>query len=247
MKFLDSTITSISELVKKLKDNTDALKIPVWYRGQANCKWNLEPKLLRLYQAPPETFYLNKFRQDATMIINHTPKSEFDWLFLMQHYGIPTRLLDWSESPLVSLYFAVSDSSIDSDAALWVLLPTELNKHSNYRPEHEFEIPSFDDEHLQNYLPSTISRERKSSLYPMAAIAPRNSSRMQSQQGVFTISHRENIYVDNAGAEGASKDHIWRYLIPQDAKEHIRKELKLLGFSKFQLFPELESLADNIL
>ena len=247
MKFLDSPITNVSELIQKLKDNTDNLNIPVWYRGQGNIEWNLEPKLLRSHKIPPETFYLNKFRQDATMIINHIPKSEFDWLFLMQHYGIPTRLLDWSESPLVALYFAVNDSSIINDASLWVLLPTELNKHSNYRPEHEFEVPSFDDEHLQNYLPSTIARERKSSLYPMAAIAPRNSSRMQAQQGVFTISHRENIYVDEAGAVGASKDHIWRYSIPYDAKEHIRKELKLLGFSKFQLFPELESLADNLL
>jgi len=246
MKFPDASIESVSELIQKLKENTEYLKIPVWYRGQGNFQWNLEPKLLRVHSSPPETFYFNKFRQDATMIINHTPKTEFDWLFLMQHYGIPTRLLDWSESPLVSLYFAVNDSLIKEDAALWVLLPTELNKYSNYRPEHEFEVPSFDDEHLKNYLPSTIAKERKSSLYPMAAIAPRNSSRMQSQQGVFTISHRENIYVDNAGAEGAPKQHIWKYIIPYSAKEHIRKELKLLGFTKFQLFPELESLADNL-
>ncbi|WP_288441250.1 hypothetical protein [uncultured Chryseobacterium sp.] len=79
----------------------------------------------------------------------------------------------------------------------------------------------------------------------MAAIAPRNSSRMQSQQGVFTISHRENTFIDKAGPEGIPNTYIWRYIIPSKIKEELKNELKLLGFSKFQLFPELESIVEN--
>src|SRR3546814_12618621 len=108
----------------------------------------------------------------------------------MQHYGIPTRLLDWTESPLTGLYFAL-ERDIDKDGALWVLLPCELNQKNNYRPDYEFEIPSFEDSHLTNYVPSTIASESKSKLLPMAAIAPRNSPRMQAQQGVFTIRSEE--------------------------------------------------------
>jgi hypothetical protein len=143
------------------------------------------------------------------------------------------------------LYFAINEFE-NQDGALWVLLPTELNKKSNYRPEFEFEVPSFEDEHLTNYLPSTIAKESKSKLFPMAAIAPRNSPRMQAQQGVFTISHRENIRIENAGADGSPRDHIWKYIIPALAKKTFKKELKWLGINRFQLFPELQSLSENL-
>jgi hypothetical protein len=245
MKYPETNIESIGDFLEKLSTHIGAYGGPVWYRGHSIATWNLEPKLMRIHHRPPETHYLNKFKQDASMILNHQPKSEFEWLFLMQHYGVATRLLDWSESPLVGLYFALENNK-DQDGALWVLLPCELNLKSNYRPDFEFEIPSFEDEHLRGYVPSTIAGESKSKLLPMAAIAPRNSARMQAQQGVFTISHRENIFIDQAGPDGAPKDHTWKYVIPQVNKQKLAKELVLLGFNRFQLFPELESLANKI-
>lgn len=244
MRFEDRNIKSVGELVGLLQGDTTDLDLPVWFRGQANIAWNLEPKVMRIDPIPSESHYLNKFKQDASIILSRRPENEFEWLFLMQHYGVATRLLDWSESPLVGLYFALINN-YDDDGALWVLLPTELNKISNYKPDFESEIPSFEDEHLKNYLPSTIAQERKSSLQPMAAIAPRNSSRMQAQQGVFTIGHRENILIEQAGHEGTPKNHIWRYIISADVKAQLIKQLKLLSFSKFQLFPELDSLSSN--
>lgn len=245
MKYTDSKIESIGDLLIKLREHIGEYKGPVWYRGHSDADWNLEPKYMRIPNAPPETHYLNKFKQDATMILNHQPKSEFEWMFLMQHYGIPTRLLDWTESPLVGLYFALLTQQ-EKQGALWVLLPCDLNIKSNYRPEFEFEIPSFEDEQMLGYVPSTIARENKSKLLPMAAIAPRNSQRMQAQQGVFTISHRDNIFVDKAGAEGTVKNHIWRYIIEPGDKEKLKEDLAILGIDRFQLFPELESLAHKI-
>lgn len=244
MRYDTENVTSIGEFLTKISLHIGDYKGPIWYRGHAVSDWNLEPKLMRITDRPPETHYLNKFKQDASIILNHYPQSEFEWLFLMQHYGVPTRLLDWTESPLTGLYFALETHN-DNDGALWVLLPCELNQKSNYRPDYEFEIPSFEDVHMIGYVPSTIARESKSKLIPMAAIAPRNSPRMQAQQGVFTISHRENIFIDQAGPDGAPKNHTWKYIIPRESKDYMRKELRLLGFSRFQLFPELESLAQK--
>lgn len=244
MKFETIEIKSIGHLIDSLKSQKDT-DAPIWYRGQGNSSWKLEPKLMRIDPLPSESHYLNKFKQNATFILQNKPATEFEWLFLMQHYGVATRLLDWSESPLVSLYFALSDETqIKEDGALWVLNPTELNKRNRYRPDFDFEIPSFEDDDLNNYLPSIIASERKTSLFPMAAIAARNSSRIQAQQGVFTISHRENIFIDNAGED--PKNHIWKYIIPATRKNDLLKELEIIGITKFQLFPELSSIAQNI-
>jgi hypothetical protein len=247
MRHPDRPIGSIGELIEGLRQDLQAYAGPVWFRGQAVSGWRLEPKLLRGAGGLSETHFINRFKQNASFLLERSPLNEFDWLFLMQHYGMQTRLLDWSESPLVGLYFAVAEEAHrQDDGALWALMPTRLNAKSNYRPVYEHEVPSFDDEYMNNYQPGTIAREQRSSLYPVAAIAKRNSSRMQAQQGVFTISHRENVIIEDVGPDGAARDHVWRYVIPSAAKIQLKQDLKVLGFTRFHLFPELASIADVV-
>ncbi len=244
MRHLDSQLTSVSELVSNLRRDLVGYSGPVWYRGHRSATRRLEPKLLRPTAIQSETHLINRFKQHASLLLSHHPVSEFDWLFLMQHHGLATRLLDWSENPLVGLYFAVAENTSE-DSIIWALLPTLLNSKSNIRPAYEHEIPSFEDEELKNYLPTTISRETRSRLNPVAAIAPRNSARMQAQQGVFTITHRDNIYIDEVG-DPANRDHIWRYVIPATAKAEIREDLRRLGITRFSVFPELSSIAEIV-
>ncbi|MDP3859277.1 MAG: FRG domain-containing protein, partial [Stagnimonas sp.] len=170
----------------------------------------------------------------------------FDWLFLMQHYGLPTRLLDWTESPLVALYFAVNDFELhaDQDATLWALRPCELNKRANIEDANEqFFIPSFDDDELKNYsIESLASGPKRTKLSPIATIATRNNPRIQAQLGVFTIHHLDETPLENIG-DGA---HVSKYVIPTAARTLILDQLRLLGFSKFSMFPELASIGENI-
>lgn len=234
-------ITSVQSLLEALKEDNGEYTGAVWYRGQARAEWSLSPGYMRLNAPPSESTLLMRFKQSAAMLIEKTPSESFDWLFLMQHFGVPTRLLDWSESPLVGLYFAVESIANEGvhDGALWLLHPSDLNKNANIdnRDEKGY-IPSFEDEELKGYSVESLAQNRKTQLLPVATIATRNNARIQAQLGVFTIHHHQNIPIEAVG----NSAHIIKYVIPGGAKALISEQLQLLGFTRFQLFPELASL-----
>ncbi len=239
-------IDSIPGLISRLETDNKGYKGSIWYRGHSDASWSLIPGYYRIENAPPESTLVKRFKQSAAMLISVAPKDSFDWLFLMQHYGVPTRLLDWSESPLVALYFAVSQESEkhkNEDAVLWSLRPSELNKNAGINDaEEEFFIPSFEDEELMNYSVESIRQNARNQMKPLATIATRNNERIQAQHGVFTIHHNEKIAIENVG----DRSHVIKYIVPKDQKPIIAKQLELLGFTKFQLFPELSSIGDII-
>jgi hypothetical protein len=239
-------IASVPELIAALERDHAGYSGAIWFRGQARKSWKLAPGYLRLENAPSESTLLKRFKQNAAMLLDRDPKDSFDWLFLMQHYGLPTRLLDWSESPLVALYFAVEENEkhASEDAALWCLRPSDLNKKANIQDDHEeFFIPSFDDQELQNYsLESLASGPKRTRLLPIATIATRNNSRIQAQLGVFTIHHLDEVAIEEIG----DASHVVKYTIPASKRSSILDQLRLLGFSKFSMFPELASIGENI-
>jgi hypothetical protein len=240
----EKSISSVSELLQALAEDVGEYQGSLWFRGQSAFDWTLTPGYYRLGSPPPETTLLKRFRQSAALLLSKDPAASFDWLFLMQHYGIPTRLLDWTESPLIALYFIAHDTPTDSDAALWVLKPSELNKAARINDAAEaFFIPSFEDEELSKYTIEELSGgPRRTQLLPLAVIATRNNARIQAQLGVFTIHHLDTTPIEQVG----ERSHTIKYRIPRAAIETLRRELTLLGYTKFTIFPELSSIGDNI-
>ena len=113
----------------------------LWFRGQPEPRLPLLPPIFRKREqviVPPnlvyydETNFYEHLRSRCAVHRQQYP-SAFDWLCLMQHYSMPTRLLDWSESILPALYFAV-DRSPDKDGELIVLNARRLNKLQSKRP-----------------------------------------------------------------------------------------------------------------
>lgn len=243
MSYKVVSIESLNQFIDSLEADFADYNGSVWYRGQSNASYKLLPSYLRKDTIAPETSLLSAFKQNAIMLTERQPATSFEWMFLMQHYGVPTRLLDWSESPLVALYFALERINNDLDSVVWALKPTELNKNANLNPDTEpFFIPSFDDEVVRDSYsidkltngPATLV------LKPIATIATRNNARIQAQLGVFTIHHREKNPIEEIG----SGEHVFKYIIKKESKQNIFKQLSLLGINKFQLFPELSSITD---
>lgn len=237
MAYQTKNIDSLTRLIEELEVDLEGYGGSVWYRGQTNDSYTLLPSYLRDDFAPEKTL-LSAFKQNATMLTNQHPVSSFDWLFVMQHYGIPTRLLDWTESPLIALYFALKKHADQNDAVIWALKPTELNKNSGIDEDKEdFFIPSFDYEVIEGYSIESISNT-PAKLNPVAVIATRNNPRIQAQMGVFTIHHKNKISIEDLG----DKTHILKYVIKKESKTKMLKQLELLGINEFQLFPELSSI-----
>lgn len=233
-------ITSLADLVNELKAITIPNGGPQWFRGHADSGWKLQPNYDRLKKPMGEIELLGRFRQNANLLLQHAPALPYDfgWMFLMQHYGVPTRLLDWTESPLVALYFAVEDKKSKKDGTLWILFPHELNRLST---ESQVYIPSFEDEWLLTYSVLSYSKGKDNGILPIAVIATRNNPRIQAQLGVFTISHLKKTPIEEIPG-----NHWIRLDIPFSAKENLRTELKILGMNRFQIFPELASIGADL-
>jgi hypothetical protein len=238
---IERKIQNLSDFLNSVRDDQNNTPGTMWFRGHADASWQLLPGLMRTNSEISETTLLNRFRQSAAMLAERRPSNSFDWTFLMQHYGVPTRLLDWSESPLIAMYFAIEDYSKrpDSDAALWCLWPTMLNQNANIVDKIEGQyIPSFDDDELQGYTVDSLRQNSRLELFPVATIATRNNARIQAQMGTFTIHHNRKIAIEDVG----NQDHVAKYVIPADCRETLHSELKLLGMNRFMLFPELASV-----
>jgi hypothetical protein len=241
----DLKVTSVATLIERLKEITDPNLGPPWYRGHADVDWKLLPCYHRLKSPPPEPVLVGRFRQQANLLVEKPPALPYDfgWMFLMQHYGVPTRLLDWTESPLFALYFVVESQRRalqQKDGALWILYPQMLNSHST---REEAYIPSFDDDWLSNYSVLEYNKMKDNGILPIGAIATRNSARIQAQLGVFTISHLKKTPIE----EIEDGSHCLRLVVPKEAKASIREELRTLRISRFQLFPELASVGEAIM
>ena len=192
---------------------------------------------------------MNRFKQNAHEFLRERPQGEWEWMLTARHHGLPSRLLDWTESPLTALYFAVygeSQFERDSDGILWCLLPANLNQQASNRTLDTDSLPMFTDEEslsqadqfLDSYRVSRVSVVN-ASLPPAAGISIRTTRRIQAQRGVFTIHHSDKTPLDDIPGD----THLWRYVIPSSAKPTILKQLRRLGVTRLTIFPDLDSVA----
>lgn len=248
MLFDGRRIRDVAELLRAVESHRRrARRQPIWFRGSTNREYRLVPSLGRPpYRLQHERALVNAFKQNAVQFLGQRPPSEWEWIFLARHHAVPTRLLDWTESPLIGLYFATHSLGAPGrndrrDGALWLLLPTELNRQASIELADPRALPIFEDndQYLRNYLPSTLASEQQSRLTPVAGIAVRHSKRMQAQHSVFTVTHRDQTPIETVGAGG----HIGRYVVPAAAKPRIRRQLEALRIDRLTVFPELDNAA----
>jgi hypothetical protein len=182
-------------------------------------------------------------------------------LFYMQHYQVPTRLLDWSSNPFISLYFALSSARVDAatgafleDAAVWVLDPVSWNKVALSHSSHGENGPLSDSTAASNYGPRrvingqldptglTTMNERPASILGVA-----NNARMFAQRGVFTIFGKDTTpmelqFENNKFVSGS----LTKIVIEKQKISELLSLLLRIGYTDSVSYPDLHGLAMEI-
>ena len=242
MPILEKKVKDISEYLSTItgfKSSHDKL----WFRGHSDVEYSLQPTVYRApYTWEAELPLLHQFKARAARFIENTPEKDIEWLFIMQHYATPTRLLDWSESALVALAFATQYRSLrqkEKDAAVWCLNPKMLNKNTmcsalSYEP-----IPNIcDNEELVTMLGSPRQE------YPVAIIGPQNTERIIAQKGVFTLFPAKDSF--SLESLEKSDQFLIKIVIPASNVESISNDLYYIGVTESTVYPELESISKEL-
>ncbi|WP_426008087.1 FRG domain-containing protein [Aeromonas salmonicida] len=136
------TIYQMSDLDRFI----DSMPRSTLFRGVSNKEYTLVPSLFRHKEIDNidkiERDLMWFFKTQAKPYLNLIPKTDLDWLVVAQHHGLPTRLLDWSLSPLVACFFAVNDLS-DTDGAIFIYNVKSFRKEEAIDVHNLREITAF--------------------------------------------------------------------------------------------------------
>lgn len=235
-------IVSVEDYITKVNSETkwNAIRAVPWFRGlKSDPRYDLLlPKLYQGYEEK-ENQFVQDFRNLAYTFGEVPEFSRIDqWLFLMQHCGLPTRLLDWTENALAALYFSINEWKEDEKCIVYILNPLFLNFLSfsyfgfklnwiGYRAESPIPIGNIRAAFQQN-------RIDMQSRYPIAIYPQHIHPRMSAQKGTFTV-------------HGSDKLGLEKLMVGLDLEKFIKDVVKyedMVESSKRFNFENVESFKE---
>lgn len=262
-KVPEKLVTKFSDYVKHLEAvQAESPGAPLWYRGSNNKDHHLVPGLYRHYKSASsddigklERELIARFRQRSMPFSDKVPQDDWGVLFYMQHYRLPTRLLDWSENPFIAFYFAISNSAYEKndlgvisytkDAVVWVLNPTTWNRHALDHVSYDGGVLLTIDDEMKGYHPeSTVGKMNN---HPVAMFGIHNSPRIVAQRGVFTVSGQMVSGLDVLYDQHKyPRKSLQKLVIPKEYIASLRDSLFLYGITESVVYPDLDGLALEI-
>ncbi len=280
MALIERRASSLSEIIAEAKAIRDLwnperdMPEEIWFRGNHKRSDTLLPGLYRPEIVKLGYEELTMFHAFANLGLSYTtrrPANDWEWYFVAQHHGLPTRLLDWTESLLAATYFAIEnywrllDKSdlapraaspsvpvFDNDSpTVWILDAGSINDFAQgqdglFAPKDEIKVylPRFLKVFLEEgkVTPECLRPEK-----PIALHAPRQTARIIAQQGMFTIHGCDNTSLDALAVDDSSGLIRLGCIQLDNARlASLVEELILVGVTRLALFPDLDSVAAHI-
>lgn len=214
------------------------------FRGVRKAKYELLPKIGRVrpdvkataFGLPGEMALIDRFKLAARPHLTYEPKTELEWLAIAQHHGIPTRLLDWTESPLIAAYFAVKDGpTLDLVSRLDGVEVTGtkiVGGSFDPQPGAVYAVPEPNDIGiLRDSYPSSFSKDSPVSTFRPPHISPR------------VVVQRALLTLHNSPTEPWSPEGAVKYVVPYGQFLQFKKALNLVGINEASMFPDLDGLS----
>lgn len=193
------------------------------YRGHASKDWELKPSIGRIdgYSLYKEKEMFLQFKRNYYSYTTERPESDMDLLFLAQHYGLPTRLLDFTYNPMIALYFAC-ESEPEKDGRVYV---------------HSIGKMVLLDADSNSKMPRSIDEVFKNIEGARFVIPNYTDARYKNQKALFLLSDKPNkkfTFITDS------------YIIKRECKQQILRDLANLGYDRSLVYPLLDSLCEDI-
>ncbi len=261
MKRYDSSIVieCWDDFVKLSKENNNWRN---WiFRGQSNYKWDLKTSIERVAESYRINFnelheyemgLLRKFKRHYSHYSTHVPEKSDNvrWLSLMQHYGAPTRMLDFSYSIFVALFFAIENVVIDSDCSIWSINVDWVIKEKYQKEKASTQYKDLlDDDKLAKgtEINNVLLNDEQDYIYSINPVEL--NERLIIQQGVFVIPlNIKKRFMDNLDGV-IEKEHEIKYIKKMRIKcdelfiEEAYYHLNRMNINRATLFPGLEGFS----